>query len=438
MKSILSGTMLLALLALPAYAQLDGEITRQQAVTRALSQLSTYTQALGNVTISGMDVQVAAAARQPKLEIAAAETGTTPALNNYAGTPFSFVSANGLLRTNALLRFRGELDTSGALGEDVARTEALQRAAAAGSLVARQTLVLNTEQAFYALSLAQAKVAGSRQNLGTAQELEKVTGLLLKAGEIPGMDVERAQLGVRDRQVELQTNLGLEASARETLRALLGLGGTAPLAAAPLPDNLPVADELSAFSAEWTQRRPELAQLQAQKDSYQHEAAVARDSLLPHLTYTVGMGVDTASLVPQGFASGLGLQAQIALLIPLDDGGVADARAQQAQAREQQVVAAQSLAERQVLQQYQTARGLAQTALERIGRCRDNLLQAEHIHRLAVARYRAGEARIIEVTDALNNLALQRNAWFQAEADYQQALALLRFAVALPPTEGPQ
>ncbi|MBN9419643.1 hypothetical protein ABS71_07305 [bacterium SCN 62-11] len=425
-------------LALPTRAQSVGEMTRQQAVSQALSQLSTYSQSLGNVTISAMEQQVAEAARRPKLEIAAAETVTSPALNDYAGTPFSFVSANGVLRTNALLRLRGEFDTSGALGEDVARTDALKRAAAAGSLVARQTLVLNTEQAFYTLSLAQAKVAGSRLNLGTARQLQDVTGLLLQAGEVPGVDLERAQLAVRDRQVELQTNLAGEATARETLRAYLGLTPQAPLAASALPDTAPAPEELSAYSAEWTRRRPEFAQLQAQQESYQHEAAVARDALLPHLTYSVGVGVDTASLLPQGFASGLGLQAQLALLIPFDDGGVADARAKQAEAREQQVVAARSLAERQVVQQYQTAHALAETAVERIARSHENLTQAEHIHRLAVARYRAGEARIIEVTDALNNLSLQRTAWLQAEADYQLALAQLRYAVAAPPPEGPQ
>ena len=46
----------------------------------------------------------------------------------------------------------------------------------------------------------------------------------------------------------------------------------------------------------------------------------------------------------------------------------------------------------------------------------------------SIARYRAGEAQIVEVTDAQTTLAAQRLAFFQALFDYQVALARLRQA----------
>ena len=46
----------------------------------------------------------------------------------------------------------------------------------------------------------------------------------------------------------------------------------------------------------------------------------------------------------------------------------------------------------------------------------------------SIARYRAGEAQIVEVTDAQTSLAAQRLAYFQAIFDYQIALARLRQA----------
>ncbi len=264
-----------------AYLQLSGSaqaaLTREQAVAQALAQLSPYSQALGNVTISAMEVQVAEAARQPKFEAAPGMVVTTPSLNGYSGNPYSYVSASGVLHSTSLIRMRGELDTSGALAEEVARTDALRRAAQAGSLVARQNLVLNTEQAFYTLALAQAKVNSSRLNLGTAQDLEKVTGKLLQAGEVPGVDLERARLSVRDRQIELQTNLAGQSGARESLRYLLGSAASVELQATELPDVLPATSELQSFQAEWTARRPELVQVSAQIEAAQHEAAVARD-----------------------------------------------------------------------------------------------------------------------------------------------------------------
>lgn len=234
-----------------AYLQLSGSaqaaLTREQAVAQALAQLSPYSQALGNVTISAMEVQVAEAARQPKFEAAPGMVVTTPSLNGYSGNPYSYVSASGVLHSTSLIRMRGELDTSGALAEEVARTDALRRAAQAGSLVARQNLVLNTEQAFYTLALAQAKVNSSRLNLGTAQDLEKVTGKLLQAGEVPGVDLERARLSVRDRQIELQTNLAGQSGARESLRYLLGSAASVELQATELPDVLPATPNCRAF-----------------------------------------------------------------------------------------------------------------------------------------------------------------------------------------------
>jgi outer membrane protein TolC len=46
----------------------------------------------------------------------------------------------------------------------------------------------------------------------------------------------------------------------------------------------------------------------------------------------------------------------------------------------------------------------------------------------SIARYRAGEAQIVEVTDAQTTLVEQRNALYQALFDYKTALALLKQA----------
>ena len=46
----------------------------------------------------------------------------------------------------------------------------------------------------------------------------------------------------------------------------------------------------------------------------------------------------------------------------------------------------------------------------------------------SIARYRAGEAQIIEVTDAQANLAAQRLAYYQALFDYRVGLARLKQA----------
>lgn len=426
---------ILLVLTGPVWGQVP-ELTREQAVQQALAQLSTYSQAVGNATISGLDVAVAETARRPKFEFAAPSfIFTSPSLQ--PGFNQSFVSANGVLETTALLRLRGELDISGVLGLEVQRTQALYQAAAAGSLVARQNLVLATEQAYYSLALASARVDSSQRNLATAQAFEKVTQLLFKAGEVPGVDLERAHLLIRDRQADLENQLGLQKGAQAALKAFLGLPGDVTVETTRLPDNNPDSKELEIFRTELIQRRPELSQLDAQIDAGRREVELAQATLVPRLTYSLGVGADTSSLHPQGLSSGLGVQAQLALLIPLDDGGLAEAKEKQANLRIVQLETSKVLALRQFGQQYQTAIALVQAAMARIALTRENLSQAEKIQEVAVARYRAGEARIIEVTDAQNALALQRLNWLQAQTDYQLALAQLRYAVAVAPEKLP-
>jgi outer membrane protein TolC len=53
------------------------------------------------------------------------------------------------------------------------------------------------------------------------------------------------------------------------------------------------------------------------------------------------------------------------------------------------------------------------------------IAQAENNLDASLARYRAGEATIIEVTDAQTALAAQRLAFYQAFFDYQTARSRL-------------
>ena len=428
--------LLLSLCCLPVsvWAQ---QLTRQQAVSRALAQLSAYSQAVGNVTLSELDVTIAQTATRPKWEIAPSLIYTSASPNSSNSPVASFVSANGILETTALLRLRGELDTAGVLGLEIERRQALLQAAAAGSQVARQNLVLLTERAYYQLALATARLLGARGALASAQEFERITRLLLQAGEVPGVDLERARLLVRDRLAEVENQQGQCTLARESLRALLGASANEVVETVALGEFACDESEFAHLSADQIARRPELAQLKAQLEATRREAELARSSLLPRLTYSLGVGADSSSLHPSGFYSGVGLQAQLALIIPLDDGGLADAQEKQAQLRAEQLETDRALALRQFQQEFQGALGLVKTALRRVALGRENLAQSESIMKVAVARYRAGEARILEVTDAQNAVVGQRLNWLQAQADYQLALAQLRYAVALTPEEKP-
>ena len=79
-------------------------------------------------------------------------------------------------------------------------------------------------------------------------------------------------------------------------------------------------------------------------------------------------------------------------------------------------------------QQFYAAQIQAATAATRLRLAGDAVTKAQSNLDASIARYRAGEAQIIEVTDAQTTLVTQRNALYQAIFDYQTALARLKQA----------
>jgi outer membrane protein TolC len=67
-----------------------------------------------------------------------------------------------------------------------------------------------------------------------------------------------------------------------------------------------------------------------------------------------------------------------------------------------------TLALRGFTEQFYAARALAASAAARIGIAREGVVKAQDNLAASIARYRAGEAQIVEVTDAQTTLVEQR------------------------------
>ena len=77
----------------------------------------------------------------------------------------------------------------------------------------------------------------------------------------------------------------------------------------------------------------------------------------------------------------------------------------------------------------QLAPAFAQSAdVSTIRLAREGVTKAQDNLTASIARYRAGEAQIVEVTDAQTTLVTQRSALYQAIFDYQVALSRLKQA----------
>ena len=122
------------------------------------------------------------------------------------------------------------------------------------------------------------------------------------------------------------------------------------------------------------------------------------------------------------------MSAAISLNVPIFDWGASRSRERQARLRVELTENERTLALRGFTQQFYAAQAQAASAAARIGQRREALTKAQDNLAASIARYRAGEAQIVEVTDAQTTLIEQRNALYQAIFDYQTALARLKQA----------
>ena len=122
------------------------------------------------------------------------------------------------------------------------------------------------------------------------------------------------------------------------------------------------------------------------------------------------------------------MSAAIFLTIPIFDWGASRSKERQARLQVQVAENERKIAERGFTQQFYAARAQAANAAARIALAREGVVKAQDNVTASIARYRAGEAQIVEVTEAQTTLVTQRTALYQAIFDYQVALARLKQA----------
>jgi outer membrane protein len=401
-----------------------------EALRLANTQASSFQIALLDERIAAEDVRQAQAAFRPKISAPLSYIYTSPALGLPPGEPRgpSFVSADGIGVYDAFVNVSGDFDVAGKLRASLARNRALLAAAHAGTDVARRALAQALIDAYYGLALASAQRRAAEGHLAAAEEFEHITSLLLSGGEVAAVDLTRAQLQTLTRRDEFERARTNEEIAAAGLRVLIGYEFTKPLSTTDLELALPNDSEYQQFIAEDVSRRPEVIQLEQQLRAARQEIKIARADRLPSLSYSINGGFDTDSLKDPRLHEHTGVSATISLHIPIFDWGESRSRERQAQLRVGIAENERTLALRGFTQQFHAARWQASSAAARIRLAREALVKAQDNLAASISRYRAGEAQIVEVTDAQTTLVEQRSALNQAIFDYQSALARLRQA----------
>jgi len=417
-------------------------ITISEAIDLALKQASAFRGAQINEQIAAEDVRQARAAFYPRIGIAPNFIYTTPSLSRTTaagvtnGTvtavttrPPSFIGANAITEYQGLVTATGEIDTSGRLRATLRRSKLLVESARAGSEIARRELVNAVTDAYFNLALGTVQRRGAENNLQTALAFEDNTKLLLDAGEVAPVDLVRARLQTAQRRNELEQARANESANGDALRLLIGYEFTRAVAAEDLLMQIPADGEIESFAQTATAARPEFAQFEADTKAAEQDARIARSEHRPQVTYSLNGGFVSDSLAPANLRDHAGASAQIGVTLPLFDRGAARSREIQARLRIEQKQNSRALAERQFAQAFFTARTQAISAAARIKQTGASIADAEQNVSASLARYRAGEASIVEVTDANNTLIALRLALYQAIFDYQTARARLLRAI---------
>jgi outer membrane protein TolC len=404
------------------------QLSLDEALRLANAQASTFQSAIINERIAAEDVRQARAAFLPKVSTPLSYIYTSPALGLPPGEPRapSFISADAIGVTDALVNVAGDLDIAGRLRASLARNRALLAAAHAGTDVARRALAQAVIEAYYGLALADVQRRAAEGNLAAAEEFQRVTSLLLSGGEVASVDLTRAHLQTLARRDELERARANEEVAAGALRVFVGYEFSRPINTTDLSVEIPIDSAYRDFKAEDVSRRPEFVQLEQQLRAARQEIRIARADRLPSLSYSINGGFETDSLKAPRLKEHSGVSAAISFSVPIFDWGATRSRERQARLRVDLAENERTIALRGFTQQFYAARAQVETATARIALAREGVAKAQDNVAASIARYRAGEAQIVEVTDAQTTLVEQRNALYQAIFDYQTALARLK------------
>jgi len=407
-----------------------GVLTLDEAIRLANAQASTFQSAILNEQIAAEDVKQAQAAFLPKVGAPLSYIYTTPALGLPPGEPRapSFIASDAIGAYEAFVNVSGDLDIAGKLRATLAKNRALLAAARAGTEVAKRALASAVIEGYYGLALATAQRQAAEGNLSAAEEFEHITSLLLSGGEVAPVDLTRAQLQTITRRDELEKARINELIAAGALRVLVGYDFSRPIVTTDLALVVPTVADYQQFRADDVSRRPEFTQLEQQLRAAREEIKIARADLLPSLSYSINGGFNTDSLKPPRLKEHTGASAAISLSIPIFDWGNSRSRQRQARLRADVAENEQKMAQRGFTQEFYAALAQVASAAARINLAREGVMKAQDNLNASIARYRAGEAQIVEVTDAQTTLVEQRTALYQANFDYQTALARLRRA----------
>jgi len=317
----------------------------------------------------------------------------------------------------------------------VQRATATEAIARAKVEISRRGLAATVTKNYYALLVAQRKYATAQQALDQAQHSLKISQDLERGREVAHSDVVKSQLLENSQQQALQeSKLGME-NARLDLAVLLFRDFDESFS---IVDDLDLAPPLPPLAEAETmagRQNPTLAAAMETVRSSRLDVTMARQAFLPTLTVDAVYGIEanafalrsaTAANKDLGPVPNLGYFVTASLNIPVWDWGIRRSKMRQSELKQKEAAVDLSFTQRTLIRNLRGYYDEAQTARQQIDLLRGSVDLASESLRLSTLRYQAGEATIVELTDAQTSLIQARNAYGDGMLRYRLALSNLQ------------
>ncbi len=259
----------------------------------------------------------------------------------------------------------------------------------------------------------------ARDTAEHARWLARAAAARWKAGDVPRVDLLRAEVDVARAEREVHEAEGAMADARARLNVLIGRPAQDPLALGPLP--VPSAAALAPVAAL-------VARALAGRLEFRRAELLVRREVLQRQAALAGIWTGTELAASLGAVAGApGFSTTLALPIPIyrREGEAAEAEAGRLRAE-----AEHDALRHEVTLEVEQARRQAALAADLAARyARDYLPRVTRFAENARARFRAGESTGVEVAEAEHTLHEVRAQHQRAVLDWHEAIARLERAV---------
>jgi outer membrane protein len=289
----------------------------------------------------------------------------------------------------------------------------------------RADISLQVAQQYLEILRARALVKLQERVLERAKRLLEAAEAGYKAGTAAKLDVLRAQVQVRNAEVDLLAAKNQERIAMLTLRNLMGVSDDFVFEIAEPAEEPYEPPSLTECLAQALRQRPEVKEAEYQRESANIAKQLARINTLPlvNVSGSYNRYPSTTRITDKEWALNL------IISYPIFDGGRVRTELEQAKLQVEQADLNMKRTFDNIRLQVQQAYSNWQNAKERLSAAQEAVKEASETARLTEEAYKAGAVSLIDVINAQVALAQAETQEIQARYDLLRAVYAVRHAV---------